>query len=397
MSTIFYSWQSDRPNRLNRGLIETALERAIREVGKDPEIESAPRELDKDTAGIPGSPAIADAIFGKIAAAEVCVFDVSIATACDGQRSTPNPNVLLELGFALHALSWERVILVLNDCWGGPELLPFDLRGRRVVQYSLDEQGNIADARALLGDRLANMLKHIYRHLQQDRGQAERFDAYEYLYANLSEFTESIAEFDARTNAGQLGSVQGGWLNVARSLRRVVLIDVIQASAGCVDDLTSLAGVLEELARFQVELGGGRQLRQRAVTTGEAAQRLRATCMPVLRDRYSRQDFSPEKRRLARSAASGHRRLSDLIARQDSTGRSDVRQELAGTGRDLLRLARKLEVVGDTDTAIIRDAGHVAHVATLRESNESGFRDDIRLRDVLAPYVKELQERYLGN
>jgi hypothetical protein len=51
--------------------------------------------IDRDTAGVPGSPDIAHTIFDKIDAAAVFVCDVSIVNADTAGRPTPNPNVLL--------------------------------------------------------------------------------------------------------------------------------------------------------------------------------------------------------------------------------------------------------------------------------------------------------------
>lgn len=69
-STIFYSWQSDLPNKTNRGFIEDALEKAITQLKKDVAVYEAERgdgmRLDKDTKNLPGSPAIVQAIFDKI-------------------------------------------------------------------------------------------------------------------------------------------------------------------------------------------------------------------------------------------------------------------------------------------------------------------------------------------
>jgi hypothetical protein len=81
-------------------------------------------------------------IFRKINQASVFVGDVSIinqgATGkATSARPTPNPNVLVELGYALKRLGDKRIILVLNDVYGAPELLPFDLRMRRVVRYHM--------------------------------------------------------------------------------------------------------------------------------------------------------------------------------------------------------------------------------------------------------------------
>ena len=56
--TVFYSWQSDRPNSTNRTFIEEALKKAIKEVSEGISVQEAerdsPLELDKDTQGIPG-------------------------------------------------------------------------------------------------------------------------------------------------------------------------------------------------------------------------------------------------------------------------------------------------------------------------------------------------------
>ncbi len=46
-------------------------------------------------------------------------------------KAMPNPNVLLELGYAAAKLGWDRLVLVMNTNYGHPEELPFDLRNRR--------------------------------------------------------------------------------------------------------------------------------------------------------------------------------------------------------------------------------------------------------------------------
>jgi hypothetical protein len=135
-STIFYSWQSDLPNSCNRGLIETALQNAIKEIAKDTEL-TLDVVLDRDTQGLPGSPDISEAIFAKIDTAAMFVADVSIVVS--GEPPTPNPNVLVELGYAAKALGWHRILMVVNTAYGAVELLPFDLRSRRITPYSLKD------------------------------------------------------------------------------------------------------------------------------------------------------------------------------------------------------------------------------------------------------------------
>jgi hypothetical protein len=135
-STVFYSWQSDLPSSTNRGFIQEALEAACKSVRAIDEIAVQP-VVDRDTANVPGAPDIAQTILQKIDAASLFVADVSIINRESAGRPTPNPNVLIELGYAIKSLGWSRVLLVVNDAFGGPETVPFDLRGRRVLTYSL--------------------------------------------------------------------------------------------------------------------------------------------------------------------------------------------------------------------------------------------------------------------
>ena len=136
---IFYSWQSDLPNSPNRGFINSALEKAIKEINAEEDFALIPF-LDRDTAGLSGSPDISTSIFKKIKKSEIFVADVSIINfgSTDSFRLTPNPNVLIELGYAIGTLGWSRIILVMNKHFGDHLTLPFDLRGRKTLTYSLD-------------------------------------------------------------------------------------------------------------------------------------------------------------------------------------------------------------------------------------------------------------------
>ena len=163
--TVFYSWQSDRPNRTNRGFIMEALERAATVLRSDESVAVEP-VIDRDTAGVAGSPEIAATIFAKIARADVFVPDVSLVTSADTKRQSPNPNVLLELGFAISTLGWDRVILVMNTAFGDQTSLPFDLRGRRVVSYNcleILEMGKKGHERKLLEKRLTEELRKVFK------------------------------------------------------------------------------------------------------------------------------------------------------------------------------------------------------------------------------------------
>lgn len=138
-NTIFYSWQSDSPPKVNRFFIRECLLQALKRLNKDKDIQDAIR-LDQDTAGIPGTPDIANAIFGKIREAGVFVADLTFCSTSDAKKRSPNPNVLIELGYAFSAISDARVVGVMNTAFGTAEELPFDLAHKRwPVRYSLTD------------------------------------------------------------------------------------------------------------------------------------------------------------------------------------------------------------------------------------------------------------------
>lgn len=107
---VFYAWQSNRPD--TRNLIGDALERAVKTVTRNGDIAHAAR-MDSDTRGLPGSPDIANTILAKIQTSDVFVGDVSLREG--DERVGPNPNVLVELGYAAAELGWDRVVMVMND------------------------------------------------------------------------------------------------------------------------------------------------------------------------------------------------------------------------------------------------------------------------------------------
>jgi hypothetical protein len=161
--TVFYLWQSDLEGRANRSLIEDALEKAAKTLRADDSLHVEP-VMDRDTAGKSGSPDIAATIFAKIDVADAFVADVSFITPRIPDdpklKRCPNPNVLLELGYALHQHGWQRVLLVFNEHYGLLADLPFDLRGRRVITYrSGPEDSDRATPRKLLHDRFVAELR----------------------------------------------------------------------------------------------------------------------------------------------------------------------------------------------------------------------------------------------
>jgi hypothetical protein len=134
-STVFFSWQADTPTREGRNFVERALGRAVGRIGGDTTVEEAIRELtvDRDTKGVSGSPPIVETIFRKIDNAALFVPDLTfVGKRADG-RLTPNPNVLIEYGWALKSLGHGRIVPVMNTAFGQPsaETMPFNLHHLR--------------------------------------------------------------------------------------------------------------------------------------------------------------------------------------------------------------------------------------------------------------------------
>ena len=158
---IFYSWQSDCPPNTNRNFISAALEKAIEEIHKDESTDVEP-VIDRDTLDLAGSPDISQSIFSKIDMASVFVCDVTIIDS-KAARPTPNPNVLIELGYAVKSLGWNRVIMAMNTEFGKPEALPFDLRSKRVLTYCIaSDAEEKAPVRNALAKTFVAALKTIF-------------------------------------------------------------------------------------------------------------------------------------------------------------------------------------------------------------------------------------------
>lgn len=145
-STVFWSWQSDKPGKVSRHFLKRALTRAVAEAGEELDLDESERPgLDHDTKGEPGMVSIPDSILSKIDSASVFVADLTPVACSKAGRYVANPNVLIELGFAKKALGPSQIVLIWNDAWGGctPEDLPFDLRHRRMpFTYRLEENAS---------------------------------------------------------------------------------------------------------------------------------------------------------------------------------------------------------------------------------------------------------------
>jgi hypothetical protein len=163
---IFWSWQSDTPGDIGRHFVRDALKDAIARLKQADGIDDAVREalhLDQDIQGKTGAPDLARTILEKIPQAEVVVADVTLVGKTDDGDRLINSNVAIELGYAFHACTDERTVLVFNKHYGTYEDLPFDLRHKGgAVDFNLKPEASkdeIAAERRLLTDAFVRKLK----------------------------------------------------------------------------------------------------------------------------------------------------------------------------------------------------------------------------------------------
>ncbi|HRI01519.1 MAG TPA: hypothetical protein PK006_10745 [Saprospiraceae bacterium] len=160
-ANIFYSWQSDLDKKTHKYFIGDCLKEAIKKSNVVPHVAKYGRypisyELDMATEGERGSVDIAEAIFRKIDNASLFIPDISSETLIGG-KLFPNPNVMIETGYAAAKLGWENVILIFNEGKYSTADLPFDIKCRRVVPYKLIA-GKIKESEQNLTSTLSEIL-----------------------------------------------------------------------------------------------------------------------------------------------------------------------------------------------------------------------------------------------
>lgn len=152
--TIFYSWQNDLDSKTHRYFIEKCLKKALADLKKDAAIYMS---YDRDTKDVNGSPDITATIFDKIDKCVLFVCDVSIVNSNTEGRQMPNPNVLMELGFAASKIGWDRIICLFDGNTGDIEDLPFDLRQKRVTPFYPDRRNELSRVSKILGANIADL------------------------------------------------------------------------------------------------------------------------------------------------------------------------------------------------------------------------------------------------
>ena len=146
---IFYSWQSDLEKTSGqKKFILKAIEKAKTRLKNNFSL-----YIDQATRDTKGAINIAETIEQKIKQCDILIADTSIINSGSKFRLTPNPNVMFELGLAVEAKGWNKIILVLNDVFGSFEKLPFDIKTRRGIKFTLNKKNKTKNTTL---DELAN-------------------------------------------------------------------------------------------------------------------------------------------------------------------------------------------------------------------------------------------------
>jgi hypothetical protein len=146
-NSVFFAWQLDTKAEDNRTFIWESIKSACGKLKNESLPELSPRP-EKDTEGVSGTPNIVQTIFKKIDACSIFVADITFIAQSESDKYIPNPNVLLELGYAVKSIGWERTILVLNNAYGTANKLPFDmLQHRWPIEYRLTSETKVRDKR----------------------------------------------------------------------------------------------------------------------------------------------------------------------------------------------------------------------------------------------------------
>ena len=166
---IFYSWQSDLPNKTNRQFIKNCLDAAMNDIHANNKIISD-WSIESDSRGEIGTPELASRIFAKIDQCDIFVADISIINPNIDFRKTSNPNVLIELGYASSKLGWDRILCIHNLMYGKIEDLPFDIRHRKPIAYTPESKtltkNLIYQIQEIIDNRISN--KKYYTSIKRE-------------------------------------------------------------------------------------------------------------------------------------------------------------------------------------------------------------------------------------
>lgn len=182
--TVFYSWQSDTKDG-SRKIIEDALSNAKEDLKENNGISI---EIDHSTLGESGMPSIDQTILRKIDNCDIFLCDLTPVVKYEKKegngkiitKQVPNPNVLLELGYAMSAVGVDYIVPVAHQGTWLPAEMPFDINHHSVYCFKKDECN------------LTNSILAVINHIKKN-GSHRHLDK-PFWYHNLSLYFEKLKD-----------------------------------------------------------------------------------------------------------------------------------------------------------------------------------------------------------
>lgn len=226
--TIFFAWQLDTPSDQNKTFIWKALECAVTAAASPACLEPSPRP-ESDTGGVAGSPNIIETIFKRIRSCAMFVADLTFTSKADSGKLCPNPNVLIELGYAARSIGWERTILVMNERYGTAKNLPFDiLQHRWPIEYRMSEHTSVGEKRfEKLSDALQAAVTSCQHHaLERAEEMADSLDT---ATIDIIGQYETSTLIDMRLPAKTMGQLLNG-LDHILAIRQLISLGALRVT-----------------------------------------------------------------------------------------------------------------------------------------------------------------------
>lgn len=162
--SIFYSWQSDLPQKYNHYYIKECIDKAIKLIKSELNVNI---KIETDTRNSSGLETIEKTILTKIGACDLFIADVTPIRTIEVEntkvKGIPNPNVMFELGYAVRALGWSRILMINNDKYGGKEIAPFDINHHNIIGYYFTDNSD----KKCCGQNLYQILKEKISHYEE--------------------------------------------------------------------------------------------------------------------------------------------------------------------------------------------------------------------------------------
>lgn len=130
---VFYSWQSDLPST------KTYISNCLNSIAKEQFGEHSIK-ISRDARNSNGSVNLADTLFKKINHSAIFIADLTIINSEFNGRKCCNPNVLIELGYAINNLGVENILILFDTKYGNVEDLPFDIRQNKIIKFNSENK-----------------------------------------------------------------------------------------------------------------------------------------------------------------------------------------------------------------------------------------------------------------